>query len=112
MAPPAYPTDVLYTPGVFQKRRSAPQKHPIPNTATSDPSGKGETMRLPLTKWRSGTSTGVLRPGSASDRSGRVDALRENQLMAQGYWGPGFEYPGTGTRRPPVGRCPARPVAL
>src|SRR6266540_1929467 len=39
--PPAYPTAVVYTPGIRQNTFSAPQKHPMPNTAVSIPSGNG-----------------------------------------------------------------------
>jgi hypothetical protein len=50
--------------------RSAPQKQPMPKSASAAPSGNGGTMRLPLTKWASGTLNGVSRPGSASPASG------------------------------------------
>src|SRR5438309_1220911 len=51
---------------MFQKAFSAPQKHPIPNTARSIPSGNGGSSRFPLTKWRSGTAISAERPGRAS----------------------------------------------
>jgi hypothetical protein len=35
-APPIYPTLVEVTPGKLQKRRSAPQKHPVAKYAISE----------------------------------------------------------------------------
>src|SRR5205085_10778344 len=63
--PPAYPTEVEYTPGSCQNSRSAPQKQPIPTTARSSPSGKGGLGGVPSTAWRSATGISALRPGSA-----------------------------------------------
>lgn len=37
---------MLYTPSTFQNRRSAPQKHPMPNTAISRWSGNGALHRV------------------------------------------------------------------
>src|SRR4051795_4370321 len=45
--PPAEPTDVVQTPGVSQKTRSAPQKQPMPTSSQSMPSGNGGTRGLP-----------------------------------------------------------------
>ena len=43
------PTAVVKTPSVSQKRRSAPQKQPSPNTACSRFSSKGPRIGLPFT---------------------------------------------------------------
>src|SRR5439155_7090580 len=37
VTPPAYPTDVEMTPGIFQNIFSAPQKQPIPKIAVCAP---------------------------------------------------------------------------
>src|SRR6266704_1515245 len=41
VTPPAYPTAVEITPGIFQNIFSAPQKQPMPKTASWAPSGQG-----------------------------------------------------------------------
>src|SRR5439155_5816801 len=65
--PPAYPTAVVYTPGICQKSRSAPQKQPSANTAVSIPSWNGAINGVPSTSCRSGTSNArSSRPGNAS----------------------------------------------
>src|SRR5262249_50181810 len=48
-----------------QNLRSAPQKHPKPKIAVSEPSGYGPLSGRPLTKWREAVAIGSLRPGSA-----------------------------------------------
>src|SRR5712671_2612463 len=48
-----------------QNLRSAPQKHPKPKIAVSEPSGYGPLSGRPLTKWRDAVAIGSLRPGSA-----------------------------------------------
>src|SRR5712671_6171730 len=49
-----------------QNLRSAPQKHPKPKIAVSEPSGYGPLSGRPLTKWRDAVGIGSLRPGSAA----------------------------------------------
>src|SRR5262249_22127733 len=79
--PAAYPTDVLYTPGSFQNAFSAPQKHPMPNSASSVPAGKGGSSREPSTKCSAGTVILSGRPGSASSGRGRVDFFISNEKL-------------------------------
>ncbi len=63
--PPAYPTAVVYTPDASQNFRSAPQKHPIPTTIISSPSGKGGRSGAPSTSCAAGTGISRSRPGNA-----------------------------------------------
>ena len=73
----------MYTPGVCQKPRSAPQKQPMPKIAVSTPSGNGGSSGVPSTKCVSGTWNGrVSRPGSASAGSGISVLLRKRKLMS------------------------------
>ena len=55
----------MYTPDACQYFRSAPQKHPIPTTIISRPSGKGARSAVPSTSWVAGTGISRSRPGSA-----------------------------------------------
>ena len=64
-----------YTPGNFQNSFSAPQKQPMPNTASCIPAGNGGAMRWWFTKCASGTASGVVRPGSACAGPGMVFLL-------------------------------------
>src|SRR5205823_6991433 len=52
VTPPAYPTEVEMTPGTFQNIFSAPQKQPIPKTATCAPAGHGPRSGVPSTACR------------------------------------------------------------
>ena len=61
---------MVYTPGISQNIRSAPQKQPMPNTACSRPSGKGGASGVPSTKCLPGTGIFSGRPGSASSGAG------------------------------------------
>ena len=54
------------TPGACQKIRSAPQKQPSPNIASSAPRGHGGTVVAPVAAWVDLTCSGWDRPGSAS----------------------------------------------
>ncbi len=60
------------TPGACQSFRSAPQKQPMPNIASLEPSGNGGRMRDPRTTCASATSTASARPGSARSREGII----------------------------------------
>ena len=72
----------MYTPGVCQKPRSAPQKQPMPKMAVSTPSGKGGSSGVPSTKCVSGTWNGrVSRPGRASAGSGIAVLSRNRKLI-------------------------------
>src|SRR5215469_15270589 len=53
------------TPGVCQNFRSAPQKHPSANSATSLPSGYGGTSGVPSTSCAAGTLICPARPRNA-----------------------------------------------
>ena len=84
MIPPAYPTDVEITPGSRQKIRSAPQKQPIPKTATCAPSGHGPFSGVPSTVCRGATGISTSRPGSASSavtRSSFFNRRRNNVAL-------------------------------
>ena len=71
VTPAAYPTAVLYTPSSCQNFFSAPQKHPIPNTARCSPSGNGGSRLCLLTKCDGDTSMRSERPDKASAFDGR-----------------------------------------
>src|SRR5262249_54413997 len=60
------------------KTRSAPQKQPSPNTAFSVSAGYGPASRWPLTKCRSGTGIGSVRPGRHCSGPGTTSLLRIN----------------------------------
>ena len=56
--------------GSSRKSRSAPQKHPMPKRASSNPAGNGGARRLPFTKCFSGLPSAAGPPGRASDAVG------------------------------------------
>ena len=89
---PRSPTAVVYTPGSRQKIRSAPQKQPMPNTATAEPSGHGGTMRRAEHGVRAATAPAGRGPGSAV-LGGRQLGPAVNSLV-----GPGYERRPTGRR--------------
>ena len=66
----AYPTAVVNTPVVCQKRRSAPQKQPMPKTACRRFPANGPFSGCPLTKCVGGTRIASVRPGNASSARG------------------------------------------
>ena len=66
-----------------QKGASAPQKHPMPKTARSVPSGTGGPIGVERTRWRPGTRIGVSRPGSASSGVGIVAGLRVKSMRVR-----------------------------
>ena len=71
---------LVYTPGVVQNRRSAPQKQPMPNSACCIPTGNGAFSGWPLTKWRSGAGICAARPGSVRSAGSSVFSfcIKEN----------------------------------
>src|SRR5439155_939095 len=76
-------------PGVRQKSRSAPQKHPMPNTAVRRPCGKGGAIGLPFTTCRPVTAMGRSRPGSASSAEGITGWYLPNSLIGSCPFLPG-----------------------
>jgi hypothetical protein len=81
VSPPAYTAAVVYTPGAFQKRRSAPQKQPMPTTIRSNPSGNGGVIGVSRTRWRDVTGIAASRPGSAVSADGSSRDLRRRKLI-------------------------------
>src|SRR4051812_49972323 len=64
--------------------RSAPQKHPMPKTARSRPSGNGGSSGVPSTQWRSGTRMRSGRPGRASSGA-IIEVLSRKKSMPPPY---------------------------
>jgi CIC family chloride channel protein len=76
--PPWYPTAVVMTPGISQKIRSAPQKHPIATNTVSEPVGWGPSIDESFTKWTPEIVTGSERPERALSAVGMAEVLRLN----------------------------------
>src|SRR3990170_707034 len=69
-------------PGACQNIRSAPQKHPMPKMAVSEPSGNGGTIGVPCTRCSPRPLIGSPRPGGACLEL-TISVLRVNRLMAR-----------------------------
>lgn len=84
MKPPAKPTWVEKTPGISQKSRSAPQKHPIPGGGQA-----GSGQRVVLAQGRGQLGLGwvsvLLRPPCPDTTHQK--SLSASRLGTEGLWG-------------------------
>lgn len=86
MKPPANPTCVEKTPGVSQKSRSAPQKHPIP--VGGGQAGSGQRVILAQGRGQLGLGGEVsVLPGPPCPGTTHQKSPSASWLGTEGPWG-------------------------